>query len=82
MDHISAQQYTRLVHERAVGIGLPEQELGTHSLRRAKASIIIEASGKVRAAQILLGHATIDSTGRSLGVDVENASELSECTEV
>lgn len=64
------------------GIGLPTQEYGTHSLRRAKASIIYKATGNLRAVQILLGHAKIDSTVRYLGVDVEDALELSERTEV
>ncbi len=36
----------------------------------------------VRAVQILLGHAKIESTVRYLGVDVEDALELAEATEV
>ena len=54
----------------------------THSLRRTKASIIYKATGNLRAVQILLGHAKIDSTVRYLGVDVEDALELAEHTEV
>ena len=72
----------RLVHEWVVGIGLPAQDYGTHSLRRTKASIIYKATGNLRAVQILLGHAKIDSTVRYLGVDVEDALELAERTEV
>ena len=69
-------------YERAVSIGLPAQDYGTHSLRRTKASIIYKATGNLRAVQILLGHAKIDSTVRYLGVDVEDALELAERTEV
>lgn len=44
MAHMSTRQYARLVHEWVVGIGLPAQDYGTHSLRRAKASIIYKAT--------------------------------------
>jgi len=60
----------------------PSPRLGTRSLRRTKASIIDKATGNLRAVQILLGHAKIDSTVRYLGVDVEDALELAERTEV
>ena len=82
MAHMSTRQYARLVHEWVVGIGLPPQDYGTHSLRRTKASIIYKATGNLRAVQILLGHAKIDSTVRYLGVDVEDALELAERTDV
>ncbi len=55
---------------------------GSWVLRRSKASIIYKATGNLRAVQILLGHAKIDSTVRYLGVDVEDALELAERTEV
>jgi integrase len=82
MGHMSTLQYARLVHEWVAGIRLQPQDYGTHSLRRTKASIIYKAPGNLRVVQILLGHAKIDSTVRYLGVDVEDASELAERTEV
>ena len=82
MGHMSTRQYARLVHEWVGGIGLQPQEYGTHSLRRTKASIIYKATGNLRAVQLLLGHVKIESTVRYLGVDVEDALELSERTEV
>ena len=45
------------------------------------ASIIYKATGNLRAVQIL-GHAKIESTIRCLGLDVEDALELSERTEI
>ena len=54
----------------------------THSLRRTKASLIYKATGNLRAVQILLGHTKIEHTVRYLGVDVEDALELAEHTEV
>ena len=78
---MSTRQYARLVHEWVVGIGLQPQEYGTHSLRSTKASIIYEATGNLRAVEILLGHARIESTVRYPGVYVEDALKLAERTE-
>ena len=80
--HMSTRQYARLVHEWVSGIGLQASDYGTHSLRRTKVSIIYKATGNLRAVQILLGHSKIESTVRYLGVDVEDALELAERTEV
>ena len=57
-------------------------DYGTHSLRRMKASIIYKATGNLRAVQILLGHTKIESTVRYLGIDVDDALEIMEQTEV
>lgn len=65
-----------------VAILRPLKLFRTHSLWRTKASVIYKATGNLRAVQILLGHAKIDSTVRYLGVDVEDALELAERTEV
>lgn len=56
--------------------------LRAHSLRRIKAPIIYKEIGNLRAVQILLGHTKIESTVRSLGVDVEDALALAEVTEI
>ena len=74
--HLSTRQYARLVDEWVTGIGLHQEDYGTHSLRRTKASIIYKATGNLRAVQILLGHIKIESTVRYLGVDVEDALHL------
>lgn len=80
--HMSTRQYARLVDEWVEAIGHRPEEYGTHSLRRTKASIIYKATENLRAIQILLGHTKIENTVRYLGVDVEDALELSEATEV
>ena len=80
--HLSTRQYARLVDEWVTAIGLRKEEYGTHSLRRTKASLIYKATGNLRAVQILLGHSKIENTVRYLGVDVEDALELAESTEV
>lgn len=80
--HLSTRQYARLVDEWVTGIGLRHDDYGTHSLRRTKVSIIYKATGNLRAVQILLGHTKIESTVRYLGVDVEDALNFAEHTEV
>jgi site-specific recombinase XerD len=59
-------------------IGLDKSAYGTHSLRRTKASIIYKQTKNLRAIQILLGHTKLESTVRYLGVEVDDALELSE----
>jgi integrase len=81
-DHLSTRQYARLVDEWVSGIGLRREDYGTHSMRRTKASIIYKQTGNLRAVQILLGHTKIESTVRYLGVDIEDALELAEGTEI
>lgn len=80
--HQSTRQYGRLVDEWVTAIGLKASDFGTHSLRRTKAAMIYKQTGNLRAVQILLGHAKIESTVRYLGVDIEDALELAEAVEV
>jgi integrase len=63
-------------------IGLDPAEYGTHSLRRTKATIIYRRTKNLRAVQILLGHRKMESTVRYLGIEVEDALEMAEQTEV
>ena len=43
-------------------IGLNPRDYGTHSLRRTKATLIYRRTKNLRAVQLLLGHANIQST--------------------
>ncbi|AOG12739.1 tyrosine-type recombinase/integrase [Agrobacterium sp. RAC06] len=81
-DHLSTRQYARLVDEWVTAIGLRREDYGTHSLRRTKAAMIYKATGNLRTIQILLGHTKIENTVRYLGVDIEDALELAERTEI
>ena len=81
-EHMSTRQYARLVDEWVTAIGLRREDYGTHSLRRTKASIIYKATGNLRAVQILLGHTKIESTVRYLGIEVDDALEIAEQTEI
>ena len=63
-------------------VGLDTREYGTHSLRRTKPSMIYKRTGNLRAIQLLRGHTKLESTIRYLGVDIEDALELSEQTDI
>jgi len=80
--HISTRQYARLVDKWVRDIGLDPSEYGTHSMRRTKASLINRRTKNLRAVQILLGHTKMESTIRYLGIEVEDALEMAEQTEI
>jgi integrase len=63
-------------------IGLDPDMYGTHSMRRTKATLIYRKTKNIRAVQILLGHSKIESTVRYLGVEVDDALDISEHMEV
>lgn len=80
--HISARQYARIVHRWIRNIGLDDRRFGTHSLQRTKVAQIYRKTGNLRAAQLLLGHAKIETTVRYLGVEVDDALRLAEQIEL
>jgi integrase len=80
--HITTRQYSRRVDNWVRDIGLDPAEYGTHSLRRTKATLIYRRTKNLRAVQILLGHRKMESTVRYLGIEVEDALEMAEQTEV
>ncbi len=80
--HVSRRQYARIVESWVNEIGLDPAVYGTHSLRRSKASLIYRRTKNLRAIQLLLGHAKLESTVRYLSIEVDDALELAEQTEV
>ncbi len=63
-------------------IGLDPSVYGTHSIRRTKASLIYRRTKNLRAVQLLLGHTKLESTVRYLGIEVDDALEIAEQTEI
>jgi integrase len=80
--HLSTRQYARLVDKWVVLVGLDPAAYGTHSLRRTKVALLYKKTGNLRACQLLLGHTKLESTVRYLGVEVDDALELSEALEL
>jgi len=80
--HLSTRQYARIVKGWIASAGLDPADYGTHSLRRTKASLIYRRTKNLRAVQLLLGHAKLESTVRYLGIEVDDALEMAEQTEV
>ena len=60
------------------GIGLNPTSYGTHSMRRTKATMLYRRTKNLRAVQLLLGHSKLDSTVRYLGIEIDDALEMSE----
>ena len=63
-------------------IGLEPAAYGTHSMRRTKASLIYRRTKNLCAVQLLLGHSKLESTVRYLDIEVDDALEMAEQTEV
>jgi len=80
--HLSTRQYSRIVDRWVRGIGLDTAAYGTHTMRRTKASLIYRRTKNLRAVQLLLGHTKLESTVRYLGIEVDDALEMAEQTEV
>jgi integrase len=80
--HLSTRQYARIVHRWVEHIGLDTTCYGTHTMRRTKPTLIYMRTKNLRAVQLLLGHSKIESTVRYLGIEVDDALEMAEQTEV
>ena len=80
--HLSTRQYSRIVGSWVGSIGLDPAAYGTHSMRRTKATMIYRRTRNLRAVQLLLGHTKLESTVRYLGIEVDDALEIAEQTEV
>jgi integrase len=51
-------------------------------MRRTKATLIYRRTKNPRAVQLLLGHAKLESTIRNLGIEIDDAVEIAEQTEI
>lgn len=80
--HLVTRRYARIlggwVHDRD-----PDPAgCGTHSMRRTKAAPIYRRTKNLRAVRWLLGHSKLESTVRYLGIEVDDAQEIAEQTEI
>jgi integrase len=79
--HLSTRQYARIVDSWVEQLGLDRADYGTHTLRRTKATLIYRRTKNLRV-QLLLGHTKLESTVRYLGIEVNDALEMAEQTQV
>ncbi len=80
--HISTRQYARIVKGWVTLAGLNPRDYGTHTLRRTKTTLIYQRTKNLRAVQLLLGHTKLENTVRYFGIEIDDALEMSEQTEV
>lgn len=80
--HLPTRQYALIVKAWVTAIGLDPTIYGTLTLRRTKASLIYRRTKNLRAVQLLLGHTKLESTVRHLAIEVDNALEMAEQSEV
>lgn len=76
------RQYARIFHHWVAAIGLDSVVNGTHTMRRTKVMLIYKRTKNLRAIPLLLGHSKLESTARYLGIEVDDALEISEQTEI
>ena len=70
------------VLQQKTGSPLEDSLYSTHSLRRTKPYLIYKKTKNLRVIQLLLGHKKLESTVRYLGIEVDDALEISESIEV
>jgi integrase len=80
--HLGTRQYARILGHWVDDLGLERTDYGTHSMRRTKATLIYKRTRNLRAVQLLLRHSNLESTVRCLGIEVDDALEMSEQTEI
>ncbi|WP_108651340.1 tyrosine-type recombinase/integrase [Dongshaea marina] len=80
--HLTPKQYSRRLQYWVAKVGLDPCDYGGHSLRRTKATLIYRETKNLRAVQLLLGHQKLDSTVRYLGIDLDDALDLSESIDI
>jgi integrase len=80
--HLGTRQYARILEGWVEELGLDPADYGTHSMRRTKATLIYRRTKNLRAVQLLLGHSKLESTVRYLGIELDDALEISEQTEI
>ncbi|WP_234917382.1 tyrosine-type recombinase/integrase, partial [Vibrio anguillarum] len=75
---MSYSNYATIIRRWVTELGYDPYLYGTHSMRRTKATLIYARTKNIRAVQLLLGHVKLDNTIRYLGVEIEDALNISE----
>jgi len=75
-------QYDRIVHRWIEEAWFEPSSHCTDPMRRKKASLVYRWRRNLRAIQLLLGDMKLESTVRHLGIEVVDALEIAEKTDV
>lgn len=73
---LSPAHFRRLMKGWLAQANINPELYGSHSLRRSKISLIYKKTGNLRAVQLLLGHKSIESTKKYLGIEEGEAIEI------
>ena len=79
--HLGTRRYARILDGWVSSVGLDPAGYGTHSMRHTEVSLIYRRTNNLRAVQLLLGH-RLESTVRYLDIEVDDALELAEQTDL
>ena len=80
--HLDTRPYAQILEGWNEELGVDLADYGTLSMRRTKATLIHERTKELRAVQLLLGHSKLESTVRYLGIEVDDALEICDQTEI
>jgi site-specific recombinase XerC len=80
--HLGTRQFARVVQRWFKELVLARADYGTHSMRRTKATLIYRRTKNLRAVQLLLGQSKLESTVMCLGIEFDDALEISEQSEI
>ena len=75
--HLGTRQCARILEHWVEQLGLDPADYSTHSMRRTKATLIYRRTKNLRAVQLPLDHSKLESAVRYLGIEVDNALEIS-----
>lgn len=75
---LSTRQYARIVDYWVSAAGLDSSAYGTHSMQRTEATLIYKRKKNLRAIQLFTGHSKLESAVRHLGIEADDALEISE----
>lgn len=75
---LTERSYALRVKKWVAAIGLPPEAYGTHSVRKVLSANLYKRTGNLRACQVILGHQSITTTQRYLGIEEDEALSLVE----
>lgn len=79
---LKTQRPVRILGHWVDDLGLDRADCRTHWMRRTKSTLIDKRTRNLREVQLFLGHSRLESTVRYISLEVDDALEISEQTEI